>query len=353
MKNTKMVIVVGAGASREVNLPTGQELKEKIAGLLDIRFSDGYRRSSGDHLIHAALELHLQRQVPPSRDINPHLHASWRIRDAMPQAISIDNFIDAHQGASGIEFCGKLAIVRSILDAEKNSLLYADPRQGNARIKFEYLGKSWFNNFFQLLTENCRVSNIMDRVKSVMLIVFNYDRCIEHFLFNSLKNYYGITDDQAAEIVLTMNIYHPYGTVGCLPWQKRNNTIGFGEDPSPDQLINLSKGIKTFTEGTDPGESEIVAIRQGVQNADMVLFMGFAFHRLNMDLLFPLKTGKNKSQNAINYFATAKGISSSDCELIRDELMKLAGARYQNVCLRNDLECNKLLHEYWRSLSFR
>jgi hypothetical protein len=31
-------------------------------------------------------------------DINPSLEAAWRIREALPQAISIDNFIESHQG---------------------------------------------------------------------------------------------------------------------------------------------------------------------------------------------------------------------------------------------------------------
>ena len=46
----KTVFVIGAGASSEVNLPTGYELKEKISKLLDIRF-DWYKQISGDRTI--------------------------------------------------------------------------------------------------------------------------------------------------------------------------------------------------------------------------------------------------------------------------------------------------------------
>ena len=44
-----LVLVLGAGASKEVNLPIGTELKSEIARLLDIRFEFGSRQKSGDY----------------------------------------------------------------------------------------------------------------------------------------------------------------------------------------------------------------------------------------------------------------------------------------------------------------
>ncbi len=45
----KTVFVIGAGASKEANLPTGIELKDKISALLDIRF-DWHDQKSGDEV---------------------------------------------------------------------------------------------------------------------------------------------------------------------------------------------------------------------------------------------------------------------------------------------------------------
>jgi len=50
----KTVYVVGAGASYEANLPTGNELKDRIAKLLDIRFEFDSQKS-GDYEIQQAL----------------------------------------------------------------------------------------------------------------------------------------------------------------------------------------------------------------------------------------------------------------------------------------------------------
>ena len=92
-----LVLVVGAGASKEVNLPVGAELRTRIATALDIKYYDGYKRSSGDGTIDEAFRELVRETNPQQQDINPFLHSSWRIRDAMPQAISIDNFIDSHR----------------------------------------------------------------------------------------------------------------------------------------------------------------------------------------------------------------------------------------------------------------
>ncbi|WP_428357229.1 hypothetical protein [Methyloprofundus sp.] len=121
--NTVFVIGAGAGASKEANLPTGRELKDKISRLLDIRF-DFHQQEHGDYQIVNALRELVKGEDGKNGDINPYIHEAWHIRDALPQAISIDNFIDSQRGNEKIAICGKLAIVRSILDAEKNSILF-------------------------------------------------------------------------------------------------------------------------------------------------------------------------------------------------------------------------------------
>lgn len=53
--NKNTVFVIGAGASKEANLPTGYELKNIISDLLDMRF-DWDKQTSGDNLIKEAIE---------------------------------------------------------------------------------------------------------------------------------------------------------------------------------------------------------------------------------------------------------------------------------------------------------
>lgn len=345
----KTLYIIGAGASEEANLLTGSQLKKVIADYLDIRFEYGLDQISGDRKITDALKLSSRQTNLGREDINPYLYAGWRIRDAMPQAISIDNFIDTHSGDKKIELCGKLAIVRSILDAEKNSLLHFDETRRDSSLNFSRLEETWYSSFMKLLTENCKKDELSDRMKSIALIVFNYDRCIEHFLYNAIQNYYGITVEEAGRIVNTIEIYHPYGIVGRLPWQSGQG-VKFGAEVSPGQLLELAKQIKTFTEGTDPNSSEILAIRNNILESERIVFLGFAFHRLNLELMSPnnLKKGPLTSTK---YFGTAHGISDSDCKLIEAEIVNFKPSKSNSISINNSLKCSDLFKEYWRSLS--
>ncbi len=343
------VFVIGSGASNEARLPTGFELKSKISQLLDIRFEHGMRLESGDYLIVGALRLLIQQPDGRNGDINPYLSESWHIRDALPQAISIDNFIDAHRDNDKIAICGKLAIVRSILEAEKTSLLYFERSQRDSTLNFGSLGKTWYIPFFQLLTENCGKNDLIERFKSITLIIFNYDRCIEHFLYFALQNYYKISGEEAAELVKTINIYHPYGEVGSLPWIDRNEAMEFGAVPNSKQLLDLSHKIKTFTEGIDPESSDILEIRRHTASANKLVFMGFAFHKLNMQLISPDKL-KNLERLNVKCFATTYGISDSDKEVIDEQISGLYGKKI--IVRMANLACSDFFKEFWISLAF-
>lgn len=345
-----LVLVVGAGASFEANLPLGSGLKKRITDLLDIRYD--FRRESGDALIDQAFRVIVQLPDGRRGDINPYLHASWRIRDAMPQAISIDNFIDAHRGDSLVERAGKLAIVRSILEAEARSSLTIDSSNSYNRLKFETVRATWFNSFFQLLTENCQFESLAERFARVGIVCFNYDRCIEHYLFNALQNYYGVTAKVAAEALTHLEIHHPYGTVGRLPWMGGEQQIAYGGKPSANQLVQLAERIRTFTEGSNIAESDISAVRAVLASAERIAFLGFAFHRLNLELLFPPQpTGV--PTRVCPVFATGVGISEADAAVIREELFQLAGLNPNSTQIARETSCSKLFEDYRRSLSLR
>ena len=163
MPSKKTVIVVGAGASNEVGLPTGAQLKDEIATRLHYR--GGIEPTSGDPTIGAVLA--------GKRDVSPYFRAWQTIRAALPQAASIDSFVDARQEEREIQLCGKLAIVRSILEAERNSKLF---NSGGATVDFQKIQATWFNLFWQKVSENCQAEGLTDRLSSIVLIIFNYDR---------------------------------------------------------------------------------------------------------------------------------------------------------------------------------
>lgn len=342
MNPKKTVIVVGAGASQEAGLPTSTTLKSSIAQYLDIRYNP-IQQISGNRTIAESLRFQFD-------DINPHLHACWKIRNALPQAMSIDHFIDSHQGNDRIELCGKLAIVKSILEAEKRSRLYIDRSNADNTLNFRSLEETWFNVFWQRITENCQAARLPDRLSSIVLIIFNYDRCVEHFLYHAIQNYYELGADTAASLVKEMKIFHPYGMVGSLPWTCGPARMRFGAEPSAEDLVELAIHIKTFTEGTDPEASDIREIRNQVSNADTVVFLGFAYHKQNLELL-QLPSDLRNSRKRIHCYGTTVGISEADLKVITSELEKLHNA----ILIPNEdrnLKCRDLFNTYGRALSF-
>jgi hypothetical protein len=348
MLKGQTLIVVGAGASAELGLPTGHDLKKNIAKLLDIRFDDwGRSMVSGDSTIFEALRSYAHHAGEPN--VNPYVHAARRIRDAMPQAISIDNFIDSHHDDTRLTLCGKLGIVRGILNAERKSALHVDMRTDKRHPNFSTFSDTWFEPIMQLLTQSCQLSGIEDRLSRLTFIIFNYDRCVEQFLYHGLQNYYGIDEAAAAALLRNLKIYHPYGAVGSLPWQSGAHRIEFGDDPSVGTLLQLAKEIRTFTEGTDPGASDIKELRAKVRDADVALFLGFAYHSMNLALL--QAESPHRAPNRAKYFGTTFGMSQSDTDLVKEDLLSVASVMPGNIVLRNDLKCAGFIREHWRSLS--
>ena len=280
----RSVFVIGAGASNEVGLPLGSDLKNTIAKMVNFRYDDTGITTGGDKTIVDAV---LQNLVKGSNEEYIKLSEAGRlIHDSMPLAPSIDNFIDVHSENRRIELVGKLAIIKSILDAEKASDLRVDLGNIHNTIDFKLCEKTWYNSFFQILIANCKKQDLKIRFRSIALIIFNYDRCIEHFLFHALKRYYNLDISEAAELIGSIEIYHPYGLVAPLPWASTTGSIEFGGQPKPAQLFSLINRIKTFTEETSSDSNEIINIRNLLINQNNnLIFLGFAFHKLNLDLL--------------------------------------------------------------------
>lgn len=334
----RLVFVLGAGASYELGLPIGSQLTHHIQRALNFDH-DGMNFSGGDTTIKNALA---------SSSGLDWYNASRLVALNMPLAPSIDNFVDAHKNRPGVAQCAKTAIAKCILDAERASKIYVDPRNIYNTINFSLSADAWHTLFFRTLTINCTVDQLPDRLKQVGVITFNYDRCFEHFLHHALKNYYDISHQETTKILNNLEIYHPYGQVGVLSQEATPATVIYGEVIDPRKLSSISGQIRTFTETVDD-KADIDLIRRMAFDARALVFLGFAFHPINVNLLLP--TFQTNKQYDKRVFGTALGSSRNDLDIISYDLQTRYGCDKAAVDLRNDLTCYKLFTEYSRTLS--
>lgn len=345
----KTAFIVGAGASYEVGLPVGAGLKKSIAEALNIKFSRGYEQISGESHLYDVLKVVARQQ---SVNVNDLIHVCRQISEAMPLAPSIDNYIDVHTHSPLVHLCGKLAIAFQILAEEQRSKLAYPRDAGPAPFDLASVADTWYTRFFQLITENCQLASLEERLQCVTLIVFNYDRCIERYLEVAFQGLYGVDAEEASRLVRTLTIFHPYGSVGKMP-STGDPGVPYGARRSPQSLLAIAEQIKTFSEGTDPNNSDIMALRSRLLDADRVVFLGFAFHPLNVDLLLPSGQALPNTPGVRSIFGTCYGMSNSDRETIEGKLMHRFKHQVHahGMNLRSDLKCSALFQEYSQSLS--
>lgn len=307
------VFVIGAGASYELGFPLGEDLKVEIGELLNILFPNGHEQSSGDYQIASLLQQRAAQNG--EHNWNYLLYKAWQIRVSLPGALSIDNVLDAHHSDPDLVFCGKLAICKSILLAEKKSKLYGDRRPHDPTI-FQRVSGTFLIPLFQMLTEGVRKEELSGSFENLSIITFNYDRSIERFFPEALATYYGIDQTLAAEIFGSVKIIHPYGQVGALGWEDRDS-VPYGADDA--NLSSITDRIRTFTEGI-VDENLQSDIHNAYFGADTVVYLGFAFHPINLELL--TGTGSGKANRVVG---TAYGLAKPARDVAEDLVLQSLG----------------------------
>lgn len=229
----------------------------------------------------------------------------------MPASISIDNLLDAHRSDPDIAILGKLAIAKTILNAERSSKLFHDQISGRPFPLSDVAG-TWLLPMFQLLTEGVAKEDASTIFDNVTFVVFNYDRCLEVFLPVALKAYYGFNDGEASEITKKATIIHPYGRVGEFGEGVSLATVAFGADRY--NLRKVAEGIRTFSEGLRY-DSYRDKIQDSVAAADQIVFLGFAFHPLNMEIL-----SVTSPSSITKVFGTTVGLSDAAVRSVESDI---------------------------------
>lgn len=341
MFNVKTVFVVGAGGSKEVGLPIGDGLRDRIGDKLRIGTDRMSNISSGDSDILDALR-YLNRESD-GRIPKYYFDLANSISRAMPQAISIDNYLHFHSRNPKLVEVGKLGIAASILEAEASSSIATENQRP---IDFRTVGDSWHNTFCKMLTEGVTSDDVHSMFDNVSFITFNYDRVIEHFVCQWLCAYLRVDMSAAQILTRRLQVIHPYGTVGALPWQGVEPVIGYGQRVETADLIAASRSIRTFTEGSNEPQIDS-QIHDVLSAAERVVFLGFSYLPLNLQLLNVQSMGPTKT-----VFGTSLGMSRQAKQAATEDIKRSLSVAigHPGKIEFSDQTCNDFLKDYWRAI---
>ncbi len=308
----KTVFVVGAGASYEIGLPLGSGLKENIIQSFKLR-----QGASQNTLAFNSVELNRALRELANVLGKTHNEVVAKIDDlkkGLRTSNSIDDFLDTHRNDELIVRLGKLAIVNCISGSERSCLtnlvghqkIYTDSQLKN-------LEKTWFQWLISNLSQGATLEEVEKSAANLSFIIFNYDRCIEHFIFHALSvRYPQATAEQISSIVEKINFIHPYGSLGDLnsispSLGDPNNAIGY---------LSSSENIRLYTEGVFQ-DNIVEEISSVLKSCRTLIFLGYGFHVQNNSLLNCIVD----SMGVIPYIGgTVYKIAPANIEAIKNEL---------------------------------
>lgn len=258
MINIPTVFVLGAGASEPYGLPLGNQLRLNILE----RYLT-YNERSG--IIYKTTRF-------GQPDIDEFISALGNSGLG-----SVDAFLERRPEFMDI---GKAMMGIELLHGEVHTHLWQD--QNN-----------WLTYLYRTM-----IGNSLDQFagNKVSFVTFNYDRSVEHFLFVSLKNTFGCSDEQAAEAVTKIPAVHLHGRLGHLPWQAQRTSIPwqgqrtvieYGDNEIDERKMQIiTRQIKVVHEElTDGRDKDFEQAKELLGKASRVYLLGFGFGARNVQRL--------------------------------------------------------------------
>lgn len=275
--------VIGAGASAEFNLPVGSGLAKNIKRSAFLPRSSRSQEVPGDEYF-----CEMAFQGCQTQDDRKVVRAALdAIHKGIYTSVSIDAFIHRNHSDKMIERMGKALIALEIAKAEAGSLMHIGRgREHLESTDRDKLEDTWISHFFRMLTDG--IDDPKRIGDNLSIICFNYDRCIEFYLRESIINAYRVERQVAHDIVQSLNIIHPYGTLGELTldgYGAGKGLLAFG--PELDRatgLLNIAENIRTYTQQAHDVD-KVERIHEAIADCKNLVFLGFGFNNQNLDLL--------------------------------------------------------------------
>lgn len=290
MISVPTVLVLGAGASCDLNYPTGRGLVDRVC-LTARKARNG--------------EFSFYRESPSRLDAF-ELFASHLRKSGLA---SVDTFVERHLDGQNAEILetAKDLVALSLIPFESTAKMFG----GDA--SSERPAGRWYEYLLNALATPRAVEFNKNRLS---IVTFNYDRSFEQYLLIALQNAYGVPREVAVMLARTIDIAHVYGDLGELYDSEADDFREYQDSVSPRDLQVVRKRLRLIVEERVRVEDETTPqgsrARAMLAQAERIYFVGFAYDPLNLRRIQPRTFIKNLQVNLSSYgmspkeFATAQ-----------------------------------------------
>lgn len=234
--------ILGAGTSVEYGFPLGRGLLAGVVESLDDPSTQVF--------------LSLRELGHPEAEIRQFRKNLMR---SMSQ--SIDSFLEKRREFTKI---GKAAIAATLIPYERPEWLY-QPRD--------------VPTWLEILLPHIGLSPGITTAPKVRFITFNYDRSLTQCLYVYLRNAFSLSHGPAVAILRHFQPIHVYGKLGELDYYDPAGR-SYAPTINSQTVKRAAEGIQVIFEG---GRSDALdEARAWIQDASLIMFLGFGFHPENV-----------------------------------------------------------------------
>ena len=343
MRNT--VLVLGAGASCDFGLPTGDALSRQIEAMLTYSFDANGHPMRGDDTIYAqCIGAYPGDQVK----VVQFFEAGAKLSRSISYSRSIDDALFKFGDDRFIVQAGKVAIVAAILYRERQSWLYKFQTLSDDNARYQLLKSNsdlWLLNVLRLIQSKIKLSEARSTFSDLIIINFNYDRCLEHYLFHALQPAFSIGEADAVEILSRLRIIRPYGKVASLPWEvAKEQKLRFGQNVELVELFEMSSNVRTFMEQQHDSE-DMQQAKYFISKAQQIAFLGFGYHPQNIEFL-----GSASIHPNLRMYGTVFNTSSADQEYFKELIYRYIMNGGEKEISFQDADCSTFVRDYGLAL---
>ncbi len=327
------VIVIGAAASVNFGFPLGKSLKAAVSDRLELKFND----LDGSVCLNRD-EKRIYGFGILNRD-HDWARAGLSINRGLTFASSIDHFLHMRASDCKLVKLGKRAIAQIIADREAACTKLHLLESGRKPDVYRF-DDTWLQTFAEICFEDVTLDRIPEALQAVSIVSFNYDRCVEQFVRLAISALYAVDFPLACKLAdENFQVLYPYGSLGKLTCFSGNYSDGhaFGDDGGPS-LDTMAERIRLFTEPADQPNEERQTITATMQDAETVIFLGFGYHRQNIELLQVPKP--NSPLRHVT--GTAYGLSQKSQEITKVRLRNAFGINRDLIHLHHQT-CEQLM----------